>query len=317
MAGMIALVIPSNRPEFLERWRREWKTELERPDVTLFVVRDDPDMWDEIDETLGADAWIIPRQTDCIRSYGFWQAYQAGADLILTMDDDCLPDAERPGSWVHAHRHELGKDLWSPWVWTISGLSPRGLPQHIWREGPTVLNHGLWRGAPDLDAETQLKYGSPPPPYRLIEQMMPPGMVFPMSGMNLAFRRALTPAMYFGLMGTVQGEDTGFHRYGDIWAGLFAKRIADHLGWIMHSGMPTVQHTRASDPHVNVVTEATAKAATEWLWRAVGDVRLTASTVTACYHELADRLVLPEAPYWTRLRRAMHVWASLYEEGPV
>ena len=115
-------------------------------------------------------------------------------------------------------------------------------------------------------------------------------------------------------MGTVQGEDTGFHRYGDIWAGLFAKRIADHLGWIMHSGMPTVQHTRASDPHVNVVTEATAKAATEWLWRAVGDVRLTASTVTACYHELADRLVLPDAPYWTRLRRAMHVWASLFEE---
>ena len=314
---MIALVIPSNRPASLERWQREWKAQWEaRPDLKLYVIRDEPETWSQIERDLGDNAWIIPRQTDCIRSYGFLQAYRDGAETICTMDDDCYPDTVSTVAWLDAHeaqlqRYPTGDPSWG-WVSTIEGVRPRGLPHSATR--PTGLSMGCWSGIPDVDAETQLAGWAW---HRPIDQYVPRGCFFPMSGMNLAWRRDLTPALYFGLMGAhlTTGESWGMHRYGDIWAGLFAKRIADHLGYAVHTGQPLVHHDRASDPHVNLERERTAKTVNEWLWREVARLALTGKTTIACYHELADALAtrLGGVPYFATLARAMHVWATLYE----
>lgn len=309
---MIAIVCPSNRPESLERWRREWRAEFDRPDVRVYEILDEPETWLQIKRDLGEDSWIIPRKTDCIRSYGFWRAWQDGAEQVITLDDDCYPEQ----MLIAEHQFLLirGFDRWGS---TITGLRPRGLPYQDPGGRPCAINMGLWSCCPDLDAQTQLDQG----PLGAFEddwaghdQMYPASQFFPMSGMNLAFRREILPAMYFGLQGTHLWSDDafGYDRFGDIWAGLFAKKICDHLGYAVRSGSPWVRHERASDPHVNLVKERLAKEANEWLWQRVDDVKLTKGGVVACYHELADKLQLPDELYWRFLRRAMHVWADLF-----
>jgi reversibly glycosylated polypeptide / UDP-arabinopyranose mutase len=191
---------------------------------------------------------------------------------------------------------------------------PRGYPQTGLSFRPTVINHGLWSGIPDLDAETQLET---PPPYEYSKgryEYIPYGSYYPMSGMNVAFGREMVPAMYFGLMGhhLYMDSDWGYHRYGDIWAGILSKRIADHLGYAVRTGSPWVEHERASDPHVNKLKEGTAKAANEWFWQRVDAVKLTKSTVKEAYHELWDKIELPDLYYWRALRRASHTWADLF-----
>src|SRR5687767_13627884 len=111
---MIAVVCPSNRPDSLARWEREWKSEFDRPDVRVYVVRDEPQTWEQIADTLGDKAWVIPRQTDCVRSWGFLQAYKDGAQVIISLDDDCYPHTAR---FVERHYMNLsGSQIHQKWV---------------------------------------------------------------------------------------------------------------------------------------------------------------------------------------------------------
>ena len=81
---------------------------------------------------------------------------------------------------------------------------------------------------------------------------MSPHQLFPMSGMNLAFRRDVACLMYFAPMGL----DQPFARFDDIWCGLLAQRICRHLDYSIVAGRPHVDHRRASDPFRNLVKEA-------------------------------------------------------------
>jgi reversibly glycosylated polypeptide/UDP-arabinopyranose mutase len=135
------------------------------------------------------------------------------------------------------------------------------------------------------------------------------GSYFPMSGMNLAFRASFAPAMWFPLM----GRGWPFDRFDDIWAGVLAKRVADHLGFGMISGDPTVEHRRASNVFANLRKEAAGIEANETFWRAVDSVALDAdaTTVAGAYLQLSERLPL-DGPYFEKLRTGMAVWASLF-----
>jgi hypothetical protein len=309
---MIAVVVPSNRPESLARWRDAWADHLAAHDARLYVVKDEPVTWAQIAKDLGKDAWIIPRQTDCIRAYGYYQAWRDGADIIATMDDDCYPDDP---DWIGGHQLVLATTQLRDWTSTIDtpGVRPRGLPRSA--EQPVGISMGLWSHVPDLDAETQLNvdWASYQPS---VGGVVPRGHFFPMSGMNLAWRRDLTPLMYFTLMGShlTTGEPWhGMHRYGDIFAGLFAKRICDHLGYAVRFGDPLVRHDRASDPHANLERERVAKAANEWLWHVVRDAPLTARTPIECYVELAESIGrIRGHPYWPVLAQAMLTWTTLF-----
>ena len=48
----------------------------------------------------------------------------------------------------------------------------------------------------------------------------------------------------------------GFDRFGDIWAGVTIKKIADHLGYSINSGSPAIKHLRASNVWANLRKEA-------------------------------------------------------------
>ena len=48
-----------------------------------------------------------------------------------------------------------------------------------------------------------------------------------MSGMNIAFKRKLMPAIYQ----SPAGHRVGFARFDDIWGGIESKREIDKQGW--------------------------------------------------------------------------------------
>ena len=98
-----------------------------------------------------------------------------------------------------------------------------------------------------------------------------------MCSMNIAWRAGVHAAMYFLLM----GPDYPFDRFGDIWGGVLAKRVADHLGLAVNSGSPGVLHERASNVFVNLAKESRGLGVNETFWRAVDSVVLTADSCPA------------------------------------
>jgi hypothetical protein len=313
----ITVVVPTIRQDKINDWFGHWHNELQGVDI--IVVEDNPQRsfsivnhtlaythycWEDIDRDLGDLAWIIPRCTDCVRSYGYYKAWQAGADLIITLDDDCYPDDR---DFVATHLARLEANYPTGWFQHAQVPRVRGLPYQL-DTTPAVMNMGLWSHVPDLDAQTQLAH----PDLRLVKSNfsfpIPPGVFAPISGMNLAFRRECLPAVYFLLM----GADHGIDRFGDIWMGIFMKKICDHLGAVIVGGDPYIRHDRASDPHVNARKEAPGLVFNEHLWRDVAAMRLAGDTFSQCYLSLAAQLS-EYTPYWRRLKEAMRLWVTLFE----
>lgn len=315
----VAVVIPNHLPhlDFLNEW-----DELRHR--RLIVVQDTgeappvPDGFDdlttvtrpEIEADLGKDAWIIPERTSACRSYGYLVAWREGHHTILTLDNDCYP--ERPG-WVDGHLGNLDEPATLDWF-PSTPLLPfsRGFPYRGRNESQVWLSHGTWSGVPDLDAPTALHQpGLRLPPDDTL-RTVPRWNFFPVCGMNLAWRRDLTPAMWFGVFGPAYG----FDQYDDLWAGVLAKRILDHLGYAAVTGCPSVEHRKQSDVYANLRKQAPGMEMNEHLWRHVRDTPLTAGTVTGCYLQLIDGLPdrMPgDVPGWLpKFKRGAQVWAGLF-----
>src|SRR5258708_4507224 len=98
---------------------------------------------------------------------------------------------------------------------------------------------------------------------------------------------------------------------GSSRAGVLAKKGAEHLGLLGPPGAPSGLHPRASNPEVNLQKETPGYPVNEALWRRVEAVGLSAETVAGCYQQLADNLDM-RGEYWTTVKSAMKVWASLF-----
>jgi reversibly glycosylated polypeptide / UDP-arabinopyranose mutase len=319
------IVVPTIREASIGRFLELWEPEFRGQRV--IVVEDNPDKtfalptwvehycWEDIDRALQSRAWIIPRRSDCVRSFGYYLAAQSPCDFVVTLDDDCYPEGAYDPSFLGLIAAALD-NTWvdDRWWNTLDGqVLPRGYPYDVRRQNlQTVVHHGLWSNVPDLDAKTQMSL----PDYRTgpvsIVERVPHGRFFPMCGMNLAFRPAMIPALYFLLMGKDRHETAWpYDRFGDIWAGVFVKKVADHLGLAISSGGPSIFHSRASNPEVNLQKETPGYPVNELLWRKVESIGLTATTVAGSYAQIAENLDL-EGDYWTALRSAMKEWAALF-----
>jgi len=315
------VVVPTARAASAADFLVEWEQELRA--AQIIIVEDGPRRsFDasapnvqhfarpDIGERLGDAAWIIPTGSGCIRSFGCWLAWQMGAEMIVTLDDDVRPDPNHT-DFLAAHERRLQGAYDPSWESTLDEAKPRGMPYfETAREAPVAINHGLWNGVPDFDAATQLVSHRVPISQRWSDRTIPRGSYLPMCSMNLAWRAEFTPAMYFLLM----GPDYAFDRFGDIWCGVLAKRVADHLGYAVNSGSPAVAHQRASDVFANLAKESRGMRANESFWRAVDSVVLSERTVAGAYIELAERLPLDDADF-TMLRGAMAIWAGLFAGG--
>jgi reversibly glycosylated polypeptide / UDP-arabinopyranose mutase len=316
------LVVPSNRPESLHEFLAAWEP---WPWDRILVIEDGPEptiessaptvdvySWREIDAEL-PDPSIISRKDSGIRAFGFWKAWQLGAETIFTLDDDCHPAGE---DMVAGHLRNLYET--EMWQSTVPGLRVRGLPYRN-LGGPlhVDVSVGLWLGIPDLDAIETLASSGREIPENLItavgSRVMPSEQYFPMSGMNLAVRREAACLMYYPPMGL----DSPYGRFDDIWCGLVLQRILRHLRRSIVCGRPLVHHQRASDPFANLVKEAPGIDANEDIWERIQSVEFKGQTPAACMRDFGRGLVASADgnSYLERWGAAILAWCNLFDEG--
>lgn len=316
--------------------------------------------WEDIESELDSKSWIIPRRSDTVRSFAYWYvwAHHTHASFsshrtryVLTLDDDCYPpnqeldglSYEDAGDLILTHKKMLSKR--TRWFNTLNSVKPRGIPFYeLGERDDVIVNHGLWLNVPDYDAPTQLVQ---PTPERFdgSSKLVPRGSYFPMCGMNVMWRIEYTVLMYHLLMGHMMklhklpdghGADLGdivtheleklpFDRFGDIWCGIFMKKIADLINLSVSTGIPYIRHDRASNPFTNLKKEANGIEVNEKFWQFVDSFKLYDGSITksvdcaaTVYWYLGDHMQNFEyfeehISYFTNLGQAMKIWANLFE----
>ena len=245
---MIAVVVPTIREEKLKEFLSVWTLLFEKHNVRLYVVRDgkNPTVNGEsVKSVMGKYSDLIYNFNDGVRNLGFAKAYKDGADVIVSLDDDVLPE----GDTIQAHLDILNTRQPVSYMNSVDDIYMRGFPYWAREEAEVVFSHGVWNGVYDFDASTQLVLGTPQPQHR--KMPVPKGILMPVCVMNVAFKRKVLPYYYqapmFGDM----------NRFADIYSGWEVKKVIDTNGWAMVTGYAKVNHNRASNPFVNLIKEGT------------------------------------------------------------
>lgn len=308
---MNILVVPSNREESIYKFIEHWDTCKDWD--KLIVVEDNPKKtfnlndeiahfsWEEIQDDLKENSWIISKKDSAIRSYGFLKAYQLGAEYIFTLDDDCYQH-QLPFCKMHIDNLKVKK--WNQ----ILEFHTRGIPYKNLGELEIGANMGLWSGWPDQDAIHALSQPIYPYLPSIVQQIVPNGQYFPMCGMNLCFRAKYASLFYFPLMGL----DSPYNRFDDIWCGIIVKKIFDHLKINVSYGYPYINHQKASNPFVNLKKEAPGIEVNEIFWEKIDNIKLSYHTPQTCMKNLGTCLQKDDDEYLSKLGKAIEIWSNYF-----
>jgi hypothetical protein len=329
------VVLPTNRPESVEPWFDAWKPLFEKYDATVVIMWDlakVPQLaslkkctkvqqycWEDVDSMLGEDSWIIPKRTCDIRSFGMYLAWLQRTDYVLTLDDDVRPlndlfyeyekmfDQEVPSKSYF----DTGDLLEGP---SGEGVYCRGFPQRDKHPRKVIAQFGGWNGCPDLDGYVQVGYQEPYFNFLPQNVNIQRGVGFSGCSMNVALRREAIVWWYQLLM----GQDWPYDRFGDMWSGLFLKRLCDlHKYPIVFNGKASVEHNRASNPVTNMKKEASGLVVNEYLWDSLQNFGTNYMDPVDDYEQRAQFIKENELfpkEYNTKLCEAMMLWANLFKE---
>jgi len=282
---------------------------------------------------------------DCIqrRNVALLKAYQDGADVVITIDDDnivtnhdfithhtkvglkrTLPVYETTSGWFDVCG-ELVEQHGAPFYhrgypvkqrWSESGVFTTVAQAQV----RTVVNAGFWLDDPDIDALTRLYRqpavtGMKPQPDGGFQFALQPGTWSPFNSQNTALVREVIPA-YCVL--------PHIGRYDDIWPSYLVNRIATHFGDAIAFGLPFVRQIR--NPHDlwrDLDAERAGMQMTDQFCEVLRGIKLRGSTYHACYAELLDGLLrnwtLPSScpAAWTEMRdrtlTGIEVWWDLFQ----
>lgn len=357
------LVIPTIREPNFNAFMQQWEKTGLFDRVDLIVVEDNWQKsfnvptadsmsgachhiaWEDIDVEFRWAKNVIPRRSDTVRSFGYWVAWMAGYEYLMTLDDDCYPITTT--DYIDL-RHKESLKPRTKWFNTLTNGRPRGLPYKNLGRQEVMLNHGLWTEVLDMDAPTQLvdpfddKHDGS-------SRIVSPGFYFPFCGMNWMCRREVIVLMYHLLMGRMfvgpivldpsyqspkdligeWGPQQGngpvtfqlpLDRFGDIWCGIIAKKLIDSRGWLATTGTPYVRHSRASDPFSNLRKEANGIALNEKFWEMIDsfdtrtDIPLEQDywRLGAHVEENAEMFPIEFRGYFIQLGKSMQTWAKLF-----
>ena len=317
MTEKVTCIVAINNEKTFRDFSEAWKDELK--DVKLMVIENNAGQtfecrtentfhfsWVDIDRDLGKNYWIIPRNISSILSYGCYKS-SLDSDIIILLDEKSKPG--NPG--VIKKHVDILRDNQEETAWTnvLNNIKPRGVPFHnTKRKVPLYMNHGMWTENAVLDAATELSLNQDSPEISCNSALIPRGHYFSMSSINLAIRSEIAPLMYFLLM----GEDYPFEGFGDIWAGVIAKKIMDHLNMGCRSGEPFVKNYKETDIWKSLRAESNSLPVNESLWEKIDSAILTSTTPATCYAEIAKMIGNWGHPYFQKLSLAMKVWSGLY-----
>lgn len=335
-------VVTSVRKASLEAFYAAWYEELAvAPWDALVVVEDGHAMrtdWQPGDVTVldqdRMDGWLGDLRTDAItagdsarKSYGFAFAVERlAADVVISLDDDCLPLGGDASGFREAHEAALFET--PRYASSVPGRPVRGLPYGDLPTVEVMANMGFWAGVPDDDAVAALaasRHGGPRPiDVDLVgwTRLMPAQQYWPFCGMNFAARREALAGLYF----PKQGRGVPYRRFDDIWCGTILQRACGHLGLGLTAGPPLINHSKASDPLVNLVKEAPGIAANQAFWKVIDAIdlgnaatlpgavaRIAASLARGEGHALAESAHAGFGHYLQRLGGWLADWLAVVE----
>lgn len=244
---IIAVVVPTIREDSWKRFIEAWQPLFDKHNVNLYKVEDGekPTCNGElVYEIMGEYSHLIYNFNDGVRNLGFAKAWQDGADVFISLDDDVLPD----GDTIQDHLDILNTRQPISYINSTDDIYMRGFPYWAREESEVVFSHGLWNGVYDFDASTQLVLGTQTPNHR--KMPIPKGILMPVCVMNVAFKRCALPYYYQAPM---EGD---INRFADIWSGWEVKKWIDSQNLCMVNGYAKVNHNRASNAFVNLIKEA-------------------------------------------------------------
>lgn len=146
-----AVVVPTCHPERFAAWREAWLPYFGVEDE-LIVVEDSPrKTFDvetkhhyshaEIVQHLGDAAWIISRRDGAIRCFGFLMAWFGEYDLVVTLDDDCLPTECFAARTIgQTYQDAMAHACWQE---AVPGIRTRGMPYRDLGSVRSSLHMGL------------------------------------------------------------------------------------------------------------------------------------------------------------------------------
>jgi Reversibly glycosylated polypeptide len=257
---------------------------------------------------------------DCIqrRNIGMLMAWERGAQIIITIDDD---NFVMPQDYIGLHscagsvRELTAYASTSGWFDVCSFLQVdesvrfyhRGYPQkNRWTEPQhfvttyrsarrIAVNAGFWLDDPDIDALTRMDRQ---PVVRGLKTpwkgnfALQPGTWSPFNSQNTALMRDVVPAYFLSPY---------VGRYDDIWAAYIVNRIAEHLGDVISFGTPLVRQQR--NPHnlwTDLDAERNGMIMTDDFCEALRSITLRHSSYHECMGEIAFSLPMAwrEDPAW-------------------
>ncbi|HWY24155.1 MAG TPA: hypothetical protein VNX47_04505, partial [Nevskia sp.] len=262
---------------------------------------------------------FIPWDTDNRRNIGFLRAWESGAEVLISIDDDnyCLPDSDFVGSHHVVGRrggecqdHLLAQGDWFNICTLLNPrhadeIYPRGYP-YAERGKPAalptaalpaplaqarvVVNAGLWLNDPDVDAITRLAQRPRMRDAVATPVLLAPEAWSPVNTQNTALLRDTLPAYWYVRMGfPLQGMR--IDRFGDILSGYFVQKCAKHLGELVRIGSPVAEHKRS--PHnlfKDLYHELAGMVVVEELLPWLREVKLSGGSYAEAYAALADAI---------------------------
>ncbi|KAK9141111.1 hypothetical protein Scep_010792 [Stephania cephalantha] len=302
---IVIAALHSDLTSFMEEWR---------PIFSRFhiIIVKDPDLADDLKIPGGFNVNVYTK-SDLDRFVGFTGAklhfsgyscryfgyLMSRKKYIISVDDDCVPARDDKDLVIDAAAQHITNlstpatpfffnTLYDPFRPGTDFV--RGYPFSLRNGVACALSCGLWLNLADFDAPTQsLKPKARSSRYVDAVLTVPTQALLPVSGVNIAFDRELIgPSLFPALRLAGEGK-LRWETIEDIWCGMCAKVVCDHLGHGVKSGLPYVWRKEGGDAVESLRKEWEGVKLMEEVLPFFQSVRLPRSAVTAedCVLEIA------------------------------
>ncbi len=244
-----------------ENWIRALQAQAQY--ATIIIVDDSdgkvtlPENWEvygyekqraELGDDLYAQFEQFHKSSAC-KNFGTWLAHKRGFDPIIVIDSDCII----PLDFVAKHIENLFMKPGNGWTNSIEGTGwyARGYPFNL-RATEKWAHMGLWEHELDLYGFDRF-YSNTPPPDKPASTALTTAQFFPLSGMNVSFRRDAIPYMLFLPNYLYNGKV--FTRHDDIWGGYIFQKFCQTFNKGLSFGEPVVYHDTVVDAAADAASE--------------------------------------------------------------
>jgi Reversibly glycosylated polypeptide len=259
---------------------------------------------------IGIPDGLIPYDSDNRRNIGYLLALEAGADFLISIDDDNYCPAEV--DFFQAHSVVCGGPAEAEVVESTSGwfnlcnlmrieppnpIYPRGFPYSARHQKPEIMerkvqttirmNAGLWLQEPDLDGITWLVAPARARQFSGRSRVLGNRTWSPINTQNTALHRDVISSYYFIRMGYPLAG-LAIDRYGDIFSGYFSQACVRHLGHAVRVGTPVAEHRRNSHNYLkDALNEFACIVVLEDLLPWLHELKLEGNTYCQAYESLS------------------------------